>query len=308
MKRPVIVLAGPTASGKTAMAIQLAKRFDGEIVSADSMQIYRTLDIGTAKPRPEEREGVRHHMIDICDITHCFSVVDYCLMAHEAIADIHARGKLPIVAGGTGLYIDSLVYDVSYGIVGENAELRASLFALSEKEGAKALFSRLQSLDPSAAASLHPNNVKRVIRAIEIITATGRPLSESLVPPNKSTSRYRVGYIVLTRERQALYERIDRRVDSMMEQGLYEEAQRLFAAVGPNSGLTCVQAIGYKEFLPVIYEGQSLAAAVEQLKRDTRRYAKRQMTWFRKNEQATFVDCGQPYALDEVCRITEEML
>lgn len=308
MTRPVIVLAGPTASGKTAMAVQLAKRFDGEVVSADSMQIYRTLDIGTAKPRTQEQEGIRHHMIDICDITDRFSVVNYCAMAHEAIADIHARGKLPIVAGGTGLYIDSLVYDAAYSMVGENADLRASLLALSEREGAAGLFDRLQRLDPAAAASLHSNNVKRVIRAIEIITATGRPLAESLTKPDKSASRYRVGYIVLTQERQTLYQRIERRVDAMMMEGLYEEAVRLFARVGPDSGLTCVQAIGYKEFLPVIYEGQSLETAVEHLKRDTRRYAKRQMTWFRRNETAFFVDSGQKDAFDKVCHITEETL
>lgn len=290
MKIPLIVVAGPTASGKTAMAIHLAEKFGGEIVSADSMQIYKKLNIGTAKPTKEELKKAPHHMIDILDINESFSVVDYCEKAHSVISDIHERGHLPIVAGGTGLYIDSLVNDEDFSNAGEDKELRESLTSIAEKEGNEAVYEILKELDPVAANNLHPNNLKRVIRAIEIIKTTGKSLEES-IKREKAESRYDVLYLVLFHDRGILYDRIEKRVDIMMEEGLLDEAKWLFENID-NKDATCLQAIGYKEFKGYFDGKINVSEAVEELKKDTRHYAKRQMTWFRRNKDARIINCG----------------
>ena len=305
MKIPLIVVAGPTASGKTSLAVHLAERFGGEVVSADSMQIYKKLNIGTAKPTEEEQGRVPHHMIDILDINENFSVVDYCEMAHKIINDIYKRGHLPIVAGGTGLYIDSLVNDEDFSSVSENKELREELTLLAEKEGNERVYKILSELDSKAAENLHPNNLKRVIRAIEIIKETGKSLSES-IKREKAESRYDVLYLVLSHDRGVLYERINQRVDKMIEEGLVDEAKWLFDTI-ENENATCLQAIGYKEFKEYFEGNISLEEAKEELKKDTRHYAKRQMTWFRRNENAKIVDCkDNPF--EEALRISKEFI
>ena len=305
MKIPLIVVAGPTASGKTAMAIHLAKKFCGEIVSADSMQIYKKLNTGTAKPTKEELSAAPHHMIDILDINENFSVVDYCAMAHGVISEIYKRGHLPIVAGGTGLYIDSLVNDEDFSSVGEDEALRKELSSLAEKEGNKAVYSILKELDSAAAENLHPNNLKRVIRAIEIIKTTGKNLEEA-IKREKAESRYDVLYLVLSHDREVLYDRIVKRVDIMMEEGLLEEAKWLFDTI-ENESATCLQAIGYKEFKGYFEGLKSLEEATDELKKDTRHYAKRQMTWFRRNKDAKMIDCGsEPFA--EADKLVENFL
>lgn len=305
MKIPLIVVAGPTASGKTAMAIHLAKKFCGEIVSADSMQIYKKLNTGTAKPTKEELSAAPHHMIDILDINENFSVVDYCAMAHGVISEIYKRGHLPIVAGGTGLYIDSLVNDEDFSSVGENEALRKELSCLAEKEGNEAVYSILKELDSAAAENLHPNNLKRVIRAIEIIKTTGKNLEEA-IKREKAESRYDVLYLVLSHNREVLYDRIVKRVDIMMDEGLLGEAKWLFETI-KNESATCLQAIGYKEFKGYFEGKKTLEEATEELKKDTRHYAKRQMTWFRRNKDAKMINCGsEPFA--EADKLVEDFL
>ncbi len=305
MKIPLIVVAGPTASGKTALAIHLAEKFGGEVVSADSMQIYKKLNIGTAKPTPDEQKAVPHHMIDILDINESFSVVDYCSMAHKVIEDIVKRGHLPIIAGGTGLYIDSLVNDEDFSSAAENRALREELTLLAEKEGNEKVHEILSRLDPEAAKNLHPNNLKRVIRAIEIIKETGKSLSES-IKREEAESRYDALYFVLSHDRKVLYDRIDKRVDMMVADGLVEEAKWLFETI-ENENATCLQAIGYKEFKGYFEGTVSLEEASEELKKDTRHYAKRQMTWFRRNERAKLLDCtAEPFA--EAVYLTEKFL
>lgn len=292
MKIPVIVIAGPTASGKSDAAMSIALKYGGEIVSADSMQIYKGLDIGTAKPTKEDREKVPHHMIDICDINERFSAADFVGGAKEAIEDIYLRGRLPIVAGGTGLYIDSLIYGVKYNHAAENPELRESLTKLAQTEGDEAVHAVLAELDEHAAKKIHPHNLKRVIRAIEIIKDTGKSLEESIEKPETESSCYDCLYTVLKRDRKELYERIDKRVDIMLSEGLFEEAKWLFENV-EDKNATSMQAIGYKELLPV-YEGKmKIEEAAEVLKKDTRHYAKRQMTWFHRKDEALFLDCGE---------------
>lgn len=288
MKIPLIVVAGPTASGKSALALELCERYGGELVSADSMQIYRGLDIGTAKPTAEEQKRARHHMIDILDINEKFSAADYAAMAGKIIADIHKRGRLPVIAGGTGLYIDSVISGMEFSHSGENVKLRNSLARLAEEEGAEALHGILRQKDPVAAEKIHPNNVKRVIRALEIIDATGKSIDESVKKPGGRDEKYNCLYIVISRDRDKLYERINLRVDEMVKAGIYEEAKWLFENVKDKSA-TAMQAIGYKEFIPV-YEGQGeLGEAIEILKRNTRRYAKRQITWFSRHKDALFL-------------------
>ena len=305
MKIPLIVVAGPTASGKTSLAIHLAEKFGGEVVSADSMQIYKKLNIGTAKPTAEEQGKVPHHMIDILDINESFSVVDYCAMAHGVIEDIYKRGHIPIVAGGTGLYIDSLVNDEDFSSAAENKELREELTLLAEKDGNEKVYEILKSLDSVAAENLHPNNLKRVIRAIEIIKETGKSLAES-IKREKAESRYDTLYFVLSHDRSVLYDRINKRVDMMVEEGLVDEAKWLFDTI-ENEDATCLQAIGYKEFKGY-FEGEiTLCEAIEELKKDTRHYAKRQMTWFRRNEEAIALECTAEL-FDEASRLTEKFL
>lgn len=278
---PLAVIVGPTASGKTALAIALAKEFDGEVVSADSMQLYRGMDIATAKPSVEEQEGIPHHLLDILEPSEGFSVAAYVARAGSVIADIHARGKLPILAGGTGLYVNSLVDGIRFEEAVGDKVVRARLLEEAERLGGEALLARLREVDPETAETLHPNNRNRLVRALEVWEVTGLPMSEHrrrsrVAPPPYFTCMLGLSYT----NRQALYARINDRVDAMLEAGLREEASRMLA-----SGLcgTAAQAIGYKELRPYFAGESPLADCVDRLKQETRRYAKRQLTWFRRD-------------------------
>ncbi len=286
-KPPVLAIVGPTASGKTALGIALARAHHGEIVSADSMQIYQGLDIATAKPSPEELATVPHHLIGVLPRTQSFSVAAYVEAANAAIRDIHARGKLPVVVGGTGLYITSLLKHVQFAEMGQDPALRQQLAAEAAAQGNAALHARLQAVDPETAAAVHPNNLPRVIRALEVYALTGRPLSAFRAESRLEESPYRTLWLGLTfADRQKLYDRIDARVDAMLAAGLAEEVRE--AAAGPPMA-TSAAAIGYKELLPWLHGTATLEACVAVLKQETRRYAKRQGTWFRKNEQIQWI-------------------
>ena len=276
-----LAVVGSTASGKSALALAAAKAFDGEIVSVDSMQIYRTMDIGTAKPTAEELAAVRHHMIDVCDPFSPMSAADYATEALAAAKEIAARGKLPIFCGGTGLYLDAIMRGDAPKETASDEKIRAELLAFAEEQGAEALHARLAAVDAESAAATHYNNVKRVARALEVYLVSGKPKSvwdaESKAIP-KAIEPFTVA--LCYHNRATLYERIDRRVDEMLRLGLLEETERLLAAGVFEANGTAAAAIGYKELLPALRGEKSLAEAVEELKTATRRYAKRQITWF----------------------------
>lgn len=277
--RPVCIV-GPTASGKSALAVRIALELDGEVVSADSMQVYRGMDIGTAKPDIEERRGIPHHMIDVADVSEDWSVGRYTQEASKAIDDIFARGRLPVIAGGTGLYIDALVYGWNLGGTVKDEKLRAELEALAQAHGANTLHSKLMEVDPEAAARIHPNNTKRIIRALEVYKLTGKTIAEQ-GNAEKTLNPVTLGLNVVPRS--ALYDRINRRVDRMIEKKLVEEAHLLLSR-GLSERSTALQAIGYKELLPYFAGKISLKEAVEEIKKNSRNYAKRQLTWFERKE------------------------
>lgn len=286
MKPNILVICGPTASGKTALAVELALRFGGEVVSADSMQVYRRMDIGTAKPTPEETRGVPHHMIDVAQPEENYSVARYVQEAVPIVDDILARGKLPIVAGGTGLYIDHLVAGRQFAPFAPDSGLRAELQAQAKAEGLPALYARLERADPDAAARLHPNDEKRIIRALEVFLSTGKPLSRFDAESRALPNRYTPLTIALNfRERPWLWERIDRRVDEMLARGLEGEVRSLLAE-GIPPDCTAMQAIGYKEIAAAIRSGRPVSEGAEEVKLRSRQYAKRQITWFRRNREA----------------------
>ena len=286
-KIPLLVIAGPTASGKTACAVELAKIYDGEIVSADSMQIYKGLSIATAKPTKEEMQGVPHYLIDFLEPEQAFSVADYVKLAGERIREIHSRGKVPILCGGTGLYISSLVNNVIFDDTETDGLVRKRLEEEAKTLGGHALWERLREVDPETAEKVHENNLPRVIRGLEVFETTGIPLSQHKVNSRREQSPYNACIIGLTAsDRQYLYDRINRRVDVMVENGLIEECRAFYDSFTP---ATAYQAIGYKELRPYIDGDVSLNEAVENLKRATRRYAKRQLTWFRRNERINWL-------------------
>lgn len=309
-KPKILAVVGPTASGKSALALALAKHLGGEIVSCDSMQIYRGMDIGTAKPTEAELREVRHHLIDIADPDTDFSSADYVEAAKAAISDIVARGKLPILCGGTGLYLDALLR----GGFAENAgdpALRERLLAFAEAQGNHALHERLRAIDPESADAIHENNVKRVARAIEIYEATGVTKTEFDRRSREVASPYDATVIGLRYpDREILYGRIDRRVDEMLRSGLLDETKRLLAAGVFEKNATAAQAIGYKELFGYLDGRESLAEATEALKRATRRYAKRQMTWFSAKDYVAWIDVtegGQIASLDELLKRVAEI-
>ena len=313
-KIPVVAVTGPTAAGKTAFGIGLSRRFGGEIVSCDSMQVYRKLPIGTAQPTQEELRQTPHHLISFLDWDVPFSVSDYVELAAKTIAEIHNRGNLPIVVGGTGLYARSLLKGFSFQENGRDEELRRELFRQVEAEGIDGLYRELQKLDPVSAEQIHPNNVKRVVRAVEYCRLAGEPFSEQARRSHTAESPYRSLMLCVSyRNREKLYARIDSRVDIMLEQGLLEEAEGFYRFCKENgTPATAAQAIGYKELFP-FFEGQvSLEEAVENIKRESRRYAKRQITWFRREEDVTFLyqdDWEDPKALlQEGIEIVEKFL
>ena len=303
---PVLAVAGPTASGKTALAVRLAQHFDGEVISCDSMQIYTDLSVSTAKPDKAEMRGVPHHLLDFRTPDKPFSVAEYCALAHACIADVAARGRLPILCGGTGLYLQSVLENLDFDGEGADPALRASLQALAAQQGSEAVWNKLHDVDPEGAATLHPNNLGRVIRALEIHAATGRTLKEQREVSRRRPTPYNSCVIRLDfADRQALYSRIDRRVDAMLEAGLEEEARRFFEKFGTEES-TAKQAIGVKEFLPYFRGECTHEAVVERIKQETRRYAKRQMTWLRRmeNVQTITVD-SVPDVFTEAVRIAE---
>ena len=286
MKPNILVICGPTASGKTALAVELALRFNGEVVSADSMQVYRRMDIGTAKPTPEEMRGVPHHMLDVADPEENYSVARYVAEAIPIVDGILARGKLPIIAGGTGLYIDSLVAGRQFAPFEEDSGLRERLQAQVKTEGLPALYARLQTLDPAAARHIHPNDEKRIVRALEVCLSAGTTLSRHDEETRALPNRYTPLTVALRfGERLWMWERINQRVDGMMERGLEREVRELLASGVPRS-CTAMQAIGYKELAAAISEGRPVSEGVEEIKLRSRQYAKRQLTWFRRNPDA----------------------
>lgn len=283
MNDKIIAVAGPTASGKSALALELCKRLDGELISLDSMQIYRGLDIGTAKPTKAEQAEVRHHMINICEPTENFSAAEFAERAHKVIADVRSRGKRAVLCGGTGLYLDTVLGRLDFGEIESDEKLRGELIAFAEKNGAKALHERLRGIDPQAAEKIHPNNVRRVARAIEIYELTGKTKTEH-DREAISDSPYESLIIGLDYDdREVLYNRINRRVDAMIEAGLEGEVRSLVSRGLLSAESTAGQAIGYKEMLGYIAGDCSLGDAVEKIKLGTRRYAKRQLTWMRRN-------------------------
>ncbi len=291
MKEKILAVVGPTASGKTALGIRLAKEFQGEIVSCDSMQIYEGLSIGTAKPTPEELSAVPHHLVGICPLDREFSVSDYVILAEQAVTSVWSRGKLPILVGGTGLYARSFLWGIEFEEQGRKEEIRKKLWRQAEEEGILPLYERLKRLDPKAAEKIHPHNEKRVLRALEFYEATGMLFSAQEERSRARPPKYRFSMLCLFyRDRQKLYDRIDRRVDLMLEQGLLEEAEAFYHVVMKSAKkTTAAQAIGYKELFPYFSGEISLEEAVESLKRETRRYAKRQLTWFSREKGALFL-------------------
>lgn len=280
-KIPVVAVIGPTASGKTTLAVEICKHFNGEAVSADSMQIYKGMDIATAKPSKEEMQGITHHCMDFLDNTVNFSVADYQQKASQCIEKIHSSGKLPVVVGGTGLYVDTLLNNVKLSENSFNPELREKIFARLESEGAAALIEEYGKIDSAYAKKLHENNRKRIVRAFEVWYSTGKTMTEQ-IELSKRESPYNVCYIGLdAKNRDYLYDRINRRVDLMLEAGLVEEAREYLSK---ENASTSAQAIGHKELKPYLDGEISLDEASENLKQATRRYAKRQLTWFRRNE------------------------
>ena len=287
--KPLVILVGPTAVGKTAASIGLAKALNGEIISGDSMQIFRGLDIGTAKITKEEMQGVPHHLIDIKEPWETFSVAEFKRLADEAIADIHDRGKLPIIVGGTGFYINSVLYEYHFGEADTDEAYRAELEQYAEAHGNEALWNILQEKDPDSAAKLHSNDTKRVIRALEVLHVTGIPASERQSTVDKQTMRYNAVYIALNLPREVLYDRINRRVDIMIQDGLEAEV-RTALANGTEQDALSMTSIGYRQMIQYFNEEISFDRAVELIKRDTRHFAKRQLTWFRHDPNIQWVD------------------
>ncbi|MCM3279832.1 tRNA (adenosine(37)-N6)-dimethylallyltransferase MiaA [Exiguobacterium sp. MER 193] len=285
-KTPVVVIVGPTAVGKTKTGIELAKAFDGEIVSGDSVQVYRGMDIGSAKVTKEEAEGIPHHLIDICDPDDAMSVAMFQQLARAAIDDIYARGKLPIIVGGTGLYIRSILYDYEFVERPVDEALREELERLAEAEGREELHQRLVQLDPERAATIHPNNVRRVVRALEVAMQGDTQTMDSA-----PSEHYDYRLFVLHADREILYDRINQRVDAMMEAGLVEEVERLLAQGYRDT--QAMRAIGYKEIIPYVEGHVSKDRATDLLKQHTRQFAKRQLTWFRHQFDGIWVDMGR---------------
>lgn len=286
-KPRVLAVVGPTASGKTWLGIELAKEYGGEVISADSMQIYKGMDIASAKPAESEMQGVPHHLISVLDRDVSFSAADYVKLANEAIKDVLSRGKLPIIVGGTGLYVDSLLNNVQFAEVRSDPEYREKLYDIARTEGNEALYSELLSADPVAAESIHMNNTVRVVRALEVIRVTGRRFSDLKAESTLVESPYESLILGLNAaDRTVLYNRIDLRVDEMVKAGLVEEARALWQEENMR---TAANAIGFKELIPYFENAAPLGECIDKIKQETRRYAKRQLTWFRRNERIRWI-------------------
>ncbi len=291
-KIPVIAIVGPTGVGKTDLSIGLAKKLGCEIVSCDSMQIYRGMDIGTAKPTKDEMQGIAHHMIDIVNPDEFYNVDKYVDNSSECIKNIFLRGNIPMLVGGTGLYADSLLGGISFVKTEGNEEYREYLFELARKNGNEYVHKMLETIDPVSFEAIHPNNVRRVVRALEVYKCTGKTITYHNEMSKKNPSPYRPLVFGLTRDRAELYDRIDKRVDTMVEKGLVKEAENLYNK-GYSSNLTSMQGLGYKEFIKYFECEISLDEAIDILKRDTRHYAKRQLTWFNRNKDIVWINLSK---------------
>lgn len=289
MKRPLVILTGPTAVGKTHLSIDLAKAINGEIISADSMQVYQEMDVGTAKIKPEEMQGVKHYLIDEFSPEEEFNVVRFKKLANQYMEEIYAKGKIPILVGGTGFYIQAVLYDVAFEENPEDDGYRKELEQLAAEQGNEVLHKKLENVDPESAKAIHPNNVRRVIRALEFFEQTGMKISEHNERERQKESPYNFAYFVLNTDRQVLYERIDRRVDRMMEEGLLQEVESL-REKGYGRELVSMQGLGYKEIYAYLENEISLEEAVYILKRDTRHFAKRQVTWFKREQDVLWLE------------------
>lgn len=289
MKQPLIILTGPTAVGKTELSIALAKAVNGEIISADSMQVYKYMDIGTAKIKPEEMKEIPHYLVDELSPEEDFNVVRFSQMAKQYIHQIYAKGKIPILVGGTGFYIQAVLYDIDFTENDEDTSFRRKLEKFAHEQGEEALHERLRQIDPVSAEKIHPHNIKRVIRALEYYKQTGEPISAHNEKERQKLTPYNAAYFVLTNDRAVLYERINRRVDKMLEDGLVKEVKGLLER-GCKKEMVSMQGLGYKEIISYLEGDTTLEEAVYTLKRDTRHFAKRQLTWFKRERDVIWLD------------------
>lgn len=308
--KPLVILAGPTAVGKTELSIRLAKRINGAIISADSMQVYKYMDIGSAKIMPDEMEGVKHYLIDELDPSDEFNIVRFQQMAKDALKEIYANGQIPIVAGGTGFYIQALLYDIDFTHQDSDEAFRKEMADYAAEYGAEALHEKLKEIDPVSYKTIHANNTKRVIRALEYYRMTGQPISAHNEQEHQKVSPYNFAYFVLTDDRKHLYDRIDYRVDLMMEKGLVDEVKKLYD-MGYHKDMVSMQGLGYKELLSYLDGECSLEEAVYIIKRETRHFAKRQLTWFRRERDVIWLDkaayqYNDQQILTDMCRMLQE--
>ncbi|NLP47033.1 MAG: tRNA (adenosine(37)-N6)-dimethylallyltransferase MiaA [Epulopiscium sp.] len=293
MNKPLVVIGGPTASGKTKVGIELAQLINGEIISADSMQVYRYMDIGTAKPTLKEMNGIPHHLIDEIDPDEEWNVTLFQKKAKQHIEQIYHKNKIPILLGGTGFYIQSVIYDIDFTEMEVDFEYRNQLQHLQNQYGNDYLHKKLEKVDPISAQKIHPNNIKRIIRALEYYTQTGIPISQHNEQQRQKNTPYQLSFFALTMDRHRLYQRINQRVEKMINDGLIEEVQNLLTS-GYSPELVSMQGLGYKELIPYINGQQTLEEAIYTLKRDTRHFAKRQLTWFRREKNLQWIYMDNP--------------
>lgn len=289
MKEKLVIITGPTAVGKTELSIEVAKRFNGEIISSDSMQIYKYMDIGTAKVSKDDMKGINHHLIDFLDPATEFSVYDYKEMASQVISELNDENKLPIIAGGTGLYINSLVYDLNFSPIAPNKVLREKYDRIFVEEGSVGLYERLIKIDSESAGNIDPNNHQRLMRALEVTESSGIPFSKYNKDFRKESDKYDMAYYCLNMDRDKLYDRINKRVDIMFEKGLLDEVKYLIDR-GYNKDMLSMKAIGYKEIIAYLEGNMSLDKAIDNIKQGSRNYAKRQLTWFRRDNRIKWVN------------------
>ena len=305
MENKLIIITGPTAVGKTSLSIELAKKINGEIISADSIQVYKYMNIGSAKVLPSEMEGIKHHLIDILNPDEEFNVHTFQQMAKQCIREIYKKGKIPIIVGGTGFYIQSVLYDIQFDATDEKHEYRKELEELASEKGNEYIHNMLKCVDPKSAENIHFNNLKRVIRALEYFYETGKRISEHNEQQRENNSPYNFVYFVLNDDRDALYFRINQRVDHMIKEGLYEEVKNILD-LGYDENLTSMQGIGYKEMVQCVKGNISIEDAVYQMKLNTRHFAKRQLTWFRREKNVSMININD-YAYNRQ-KILDEML
>lgn len=292
MKKPLVIIAGPTATGKSKYSVLFSKRHNGAVISADSMQVYKYMDIGSAKITKEEMQGVPHYLVDVLEPKEEFHVARFQSMAKDALKDIYEKNQIPVVCGGTGFYIQALLYGIDFSSGEENNRLRQELQCFADEHGAHALFERLRAVDPKSCELIHENNVKRVIRAIEYYETTGEPISLHNAREKEKESEYNFAFFVLNDDRQKLYDGIERRVDEMVEMGLFDEVKRL-KEMGYSKDYVSMQGLGYKEVLDALNGDITFEEAVYRIKRDTRHFAKRQITWFKREKDVVWIDKSQ---------------